>query len=49
MRRMNCGCRREDPCLGLGAGPDNLMSFLWEEALLGREAQGGGPQLRRFR
>lgn len=28
---------REDPCPGMGAGPENLTSYLWEEALLGRD------------
>lgn len=40
---MNLGCRREDPRLGMGAGPENLTGFLRVETLLGQVAQGGGP------
>lgn len=32
---MNFRLSREDPCPGMGTGPENLTGFLWEEALLG--------------
>lgn len=38
-RRMNCWCRREDPCLGVRAGPGNLT----ELPLGGGSAWAGGP------